>query len=1101
MSSVWNHAPNRSMVLSLRAAHFSSRSFRKGYSYSTSFRPIYPKSLDSPVNAFLCPSSSANPEPDIHGVAHDTDPSTCEFWCSSRLNLSRLNQTTSLAKNVPEPWGAIANRERDNHGAETTLSRPDLETTPAQDGTGKHQRSHQHSSVSNNRGSSKRPSNYEPTPSEYLIDTIQNTRLTSNKIHDSNWTFSGGKSKKPLMAPLTRKKRSDFRQAHRGSLQGIIADYIQYVDPVLQRWRGIDISKRPRAVLELEFALRNMPRDAYVESLASREYDISDVMAWAWVLKSRTAYEATLRIFLLEADSPVNKSKITRRIPAFIPLILLRQDINLKTFRLLLVYSLHVIIGRPVPPLDYSLNTAPNHLHNHDHTDTESLINPSMCATFVVRLLSHARRLWPEAQLPVAQALAVYLRTSKSLGTGFATKKLNMCLRLLSLPSGPRPFVSASVRQQAQFELLKAMADKHPASPVTRRGYQGMVAVQLAHKKTSAEREYAELKAPSWPPWKEATSGIDSQKGVDGIKSRAMRVMSQMREAGYPHSLWEKVTGILAGWDTDNSPTTQTRTLVRRPETLRGRAQNRNHRAIWEARIRSTRTVREAWACFLAYEKQGLPPHSTLFTAMGEKLVFKRKATKFHHGQSSSALPGDGLEVFPEPASARDWIYTPTEPPTLGDFLQRMLSNGIRPSGRFLGFLLHHAPTFRVGLDCLNCSDLTNGQLKALFTVGEEALEPDVKQQKILNELPEYLVSAFIRFLCRFAIVTKKSCNMGDITTEDAFPIITSNWAKPPQHISTLFAYTDERERPKKAWYLSLLSHAIRLLQQRDSQNPQGWIQLLAGLRSTRVLGDQSKISRHTQSVLAWHEVLQARMWLEERDIEMGSDGFQILCQSFSSAVIAGVKYPNAMEKGLKILALAAQRNPTSPGVCPQGFEDMVHLGLTTLKHQFDQLVLLDPKASSLFETLKQSLEEGTESRVVVPALVHVPSPAVLHAFVRSLGLAEDSDSLMNLLRWMSRHASALRQESDEYLNGDILMRRTLVALRIFLEGYWDRERSEPTTYDSEYTFSGTTDDHGAPIFSDPVLQEAYDIVTATEVWGPWPSDQEVWEYLTHGEQ
>ncbi|KAL2829683.1 hypothetical protein BDW59DRAFT_32573 [Aspergillus cavernicola] len=1106
MSSVWNHAPNRSMVLSLRAAHLSSRSFRKGCPYSTSFRPIYPKSLDSPTSAFLCPSSSTQSEAGLHGIGlNDADPSSCEFWCSSRLIQSRLNQPTLPLTNVPEPWGAIVNCGRENHDAESD-STTRRETKPSQDKHGKHQRLRQNSSLNKKRGGSDRSSNHEPSPSDYLIDTIQNMVL-SRDARDSNWTFSGSNSQNLLMTSLTLKQRVSFKkQSHSGSLQEIIADYIQYVDPVLQEWKSIDISSHSSAALELDDPLRSMLRDNYVACLISRGYDFTDVMAWAWVLKSNTTYEATLRIFLLGADQAVNESDFSRRIPAFIPLMLLRQDLDLKTFRLLLVYSLHIISGQAVPPLNYSFNdlsndVVSNHIYSHHQVNAEPWINPSMCATFVVRLLSHARRLWPEAQLSIAQALAVYLRTSKSLGSSFVTEKLNMCLRLLSLPSGPRPFVSASVRQQAQFELLKAMVDKHPVSPVTRRGYQGLAAVQLAHKKTSAERESAELKAPSWPPWKEAKSGIDSQKGVEGMRSRTMRVISQMREAGYPSSLWEKVTGILAGWDTDNSPTTQTRTLMRPPATLRGRAQQLNHRAIWEARIRSTRTVREAWACFLAYENQGLSPHSAIYTAMGEKLIFGRKTTKRQLHQSSLALPGDGLEVFPEPASARDWIYTPTEPPTLSEFIKRMLSHGIRPSGRFLAFLIHHTPSFRVGLDCLNCSDLTNQQLRALFTVGEGISEHDFEHQKALDGLPDYLISAFIRFLCRFAIVASHSLNLGDIPATDAFPIITGNWAKTPHHIPTLYSYTDKRERPKKAWYSKLLSHAIRLLRKRNSQSPQGWVQLLAGLRSARILGDPSRVNRHAQMVLAWHEILEALKWSEERNIEMGSDGFQILCQSFSSAVTAGVKDPDAMEKGLELLATASQKNAIHSELAPSEFEDMIHNGLTTLKSQFDRLVLLDPKTSSVFETLRLSLEKTTESPVIVPALPHVPSPAILHAFVRSLGLAEDADGLLSLLRWMSKHALTLNQASDEYLNGDMMMRRTVVAVRLFLEGYWGRQRTEPIGYESDFTFHITPRDPDVPTFSDPILQEAHEIVTATEIWGPWPSDEEVWEYLAHGEQ
>jgi hypothetical protein len=90
----------------------------------------------------------------------------------------------------------------------------------------------------------------------------------------------------------------------------------------------------------------------------------------------------------------------------------------------------------------------------------------------------------------------------------------------------------------------------------------------------------------------------------------------------------------------------------------------------------------------------------------------------------------------------------------------------------------------------------------------------------------------------------------------------------------------------------------------------------------------------------------------------------------------------------------------------------------------------------------------------------------------------------------MIQHALTLKQLSAEYTDGDKKMRRTIVAMRIFLEGYLgSRSRLRVNEY---------ANDSDPPVFADPVLQEAYDIVTASEIWGPWPSDEEVQEYLGH---
>ncbi|KAL3453572.1 hypothetical protein BJX65DRAFT_126592 [Aspergillus insuetus] len=1078
MSSAWNHASNHPMVLSLRAAHLSSRSLRKGCSYSTSFRPIYTAFIDSTTAAVLSPSSPNHPGSNIHG-----DTSSCEFWCSSRLVQPGLNRYFNPVPDVLEPRNLVAGK------CQSTRNPPHRETNSAR---------RTHGASQQNRLDAKgakaaQTSHHEPSPSEYLIDTIQNLVLSSNNGYGNHWILSS-KTRRPLNAPLTPEQRLAFRKTKNKSLQKILADYIQKFYPVLQKENDV----RPCAVAELNSAMQRMPGRDNVEYLAARGYDVKDVMAWAWVLMSDDTYQATLRILLLEADQALNCSK-TKQLPTFIPLMLLRQELDLKTFRLLLLYCLHTIIGQQIPPLNLPPGAGSNaaaSLHTNERANAGPLIDTSTCSILIVRLLSQARQLWPEAQLSITQAFAFYLRNHKSAGNSFVTEKLNMCLRLISLPSGPRPFLSAPVRQQAQFELLKAMADRTPALPVTRRGYQGLTAVQLAHKKTAAEREFAKLKTPAWPPWKEERSGMDTTKGIEGMKSRAMRVMSQMKEAGYSPSLWENVTSVLAGWDTDNSPTIQTRTLGRPPEALRGRTGNENHHALWEARIRSTRTVREAWACFMAYESRRLPPHSAVYAAMGEKLVLQRR-TKKQLGQMNNALPGDGPEVFPEPASARDWIYTPSEPPTIRQFLERMLSHGIRPSGRFLASLLHHAPTFAVGLDCLNCSDLSNNQLAALFSV--EIPKNNAEYKKALDDLPEYLVSAFARFLCRFSVVSELPVKSDtSIAIAEAFPILSGQWARAHPHTPTLYSFTDQKRRPNKIWYIRLRSHAINLLRRRNPrnpQNPQGWVQLLGGLHQTRILGDPYGLSRHTQIILAWHEILEVLKWMQERDVTIGPEGFQVICESFSSAVMAGVREPEALERALDILISMGQLNQELP--LPT-LEDLVNYGLTTLKDQFDRLVLLDPGTNSIVESLAASLDSSTDSQVTISALTHVPSPTVLHAFVRSLGHVEDSDGMLSFLRWMSRHAMTLKQTSDEHMNGDVVMRRTIVALRMFLEGYWGKRRSPPEAYDPDLAVTPTD---VVPTFSDPILQEAYDIVTATEIWGPWPSDEEVWEYLEHGKK
>jgi hypothetical protein len=921
------------------------------------------------------------------------------------------------------------------------------------------------------------------------------------------------------MTPLERRQRIRFKAEHRVSLQEITADYIYHVDRLLDQ---MGEEGNPRAVLELDVALRKVfLNKEYRKYLKARQCSVKDVVSWAWVLKSNTPYEAILRVFMLELqpDSRKKESCTVRLVPPFIPLLLLRQGLDTNAFRLILIYSLQLISGQPHPTIDPSMYATKNDtLFDRISLsgNAKPLIDPNTCATFVVRLLHHARQLWPQAQLPIVRTFAFYLTLLEPEGTGTMVSatprnvqvlagKCNTFLRLLSLPCRQSPFTSASIQQQAQFELLKAMAKNRPVLPVTRRGYQGIIAVQLAHKKTLAERQSAELKAPSWPPWKEEKLGLDTHRGIEGMKSRSMRVMSQMKEAGYAHTRWEEVSAILAGWDTDKSPTIQTRTLARPPWLLRGRVGNADHHATWEARIRATRTVREAWACFLSYRDQGLPPRGSIYTAMAEKLIYRRNAVNTNFDQTSHALPGDALETFPEPSSARDLIYVHTEPPTLGELLHQMLSEGIRPRGRFLSLLLRYAPTFKSGLEYLSCSGLSNEQIRALCTICIDSCIYDEQNQKAVHELPDHLFSAFIYFLCKFSNFDELLAR-NDGHLRDAFPIMMCGTPVARQEASTLFSYANHLVNGDEYRHPKALAHAIELLRIRSSRTPQAWVHVLSALNRDRIIGLSRKMNRNIQRVLSWYEILELAGRMEHHDIQLGLQGFHILCSGFSRAVNAGVKNPYAVEEGLGLVGDAARRGHLAHiRFAYPRFEDMVYSGLRVLKDQFDRLVLPDSRTPSLFGRGRLPSEDATVEQVPLPPLLHVPSPAALHAFVRSLGLAEDYDGLLSLLRWMSQYATILKEVADEYLNGDVMMRRTMVAMRLFLEGYREGQSWE-SLYETAQARGLRGSEHLSEVspnnveelsFSDPNLQEAYDVVTATRIWGPWPSDEEVREYYT----
>jgi hypothetical protein len=871
--------------------------------------------------------------------------------------------------------------------------------------------------------------------------------------------------------------------------------------------------------LKVNEAVEQVFNDRNLQLLSAQGHSVEDVMAWAWILKANHSYQAALRLWIYA----LQEQNATRRVPTFIILLLLRRKhLDIKAFRLLLLYSLHLIDGKPLPAIASVMGSISQGLGRELTPPLESgrsqVAAPTAMA-LVKLLLYHARHLWPAAQLSISQSFASFLIHSLTEKNASSEHKLrlsrlradyfNSCLSLLSIPSKHGPFLSASFQQRAQFELLKAMAAHRPVLPVNRRGYQAVVAVQVAHKKTAAEKQSASLKAASWPPWKEEKLGIDFQRGNEGMRSRAIQVMSQMREAGYSHTVWEEVASILAGWDTDGSPTIQTRSLTSPPGALSSPAKSRlNDPAIWVARIRATRTVREAWACFLSYQDQGLPPRMRIYYAMAEKLVFRRHAVERNSDRVSLSLPGDRLEVFPEPSSARDVIYVRNEPPSLDDLLKKMLSQGIRPTGRFLALLLRSCPSFRSGLEYLSCSALSTKQVRALCTLWPDRYDPHAMDT--IRTLPHYLFVAFIQFLCKSSKLDSIYVAGHDLRMADLFPIIMHD-PRVSSTTTTLFSNDHALGEGGQIYHPRALAHAVQLLKTLKPRYTSAWLPLLRALASPRITVKDRKMRRDLQRFLAWQEILEVLGWMTKIDVGPGMDGLLVLCNSFSHAVAAGIRDPSAVEEGFDTMREALLRRGVLPSSVPRTFEAMVHEGLRLLKTHFDRLVLPVPETSRDTEG-ESVLWGGRDVKVAqssIPPMLEVPAPAVLHGFVRALGTAEDYGGLLNLLQWMSRHAPVLKETADELTNGERMMRRTLVAVRVFLEGSWENEvlarkatggidvvsgiaTSQAPSEGQEYA----ADQDFKPTFSDAYVEEAYKIIEGTEGWGPWPTDEEVQQYL-----
>jgi hypothetical protein len=612
-----------------------------------------------------------------------------------------------------------------------------------------------------------------------------------------------------------------------------------------------------------------------------------------------------------------------------------------------------------------------------------------------VRLLRHARKQWPEsipwvASLFCSEATALFtterLCTASPRLLSDLTRFSNILLLLLSLPATMNPILAAVYQERAQFQVLQFMASRTPATTVTKLGFRSVSRNQLAHPKTIEEKEWAELKGPSWPPWKEDRTAMDEDKSYEFGASRASRILHRMYEAGYRGHLWEEMAEVYAGWDVDFSPTIQTRTSIphmssqfRNNEYLTG--------LLWAGRVRTTRTRREAWACFLAYELSDAPVNQHVYLAMFEKLYYstlKRSSRKKSqpdldevmkldedlHEAKDDLLPGDMIEVLPDPTSPLHYVYLSESIPTIKELYHRMCADNIRPSNRLLAFLLEAAPTFETCIAILETA-------KEDFDGGiDHLLSGHLGPDSSIGAVPDYLFAAFIKCLCRFGRFNRT----------------------PNEHPLPLAPKSHDRELRRNRHYL--LEYAYTLLSQHPPLYRPAWTAYMDKV----VQSGSYAVERAAKYAIIWKLVEV----MEQIDLGVDDKIFHTVCT-------------------VTMYAAQVARDTTSD----EDARNVLATGSSRLRTLFHNLVGVNmASVSSNYE----------EPNIALP---HIPSPAELHAYVRALGILRDYEGLYSFAIWLTKNCVEVTARSEAQHSGNKLLLKTLVALRAAVTGYLENGKDQ----------------------------------------------------------
>ena len=823
----------------------------------------------------------------------------------------------------------------------------------------------------------------------------------------------------------------------------------------------------------IDFSVLNYEEIGYLHKSG---YEHADVELWAKILLGEDILEAACKVHDMTVASGKNDQASEIKVaplPSFVLMSLLRRDsLSASEFRVLLITVWHHLSGimhrrrRLVQAKERSLVAS-------------AALLDSLVFEFFQQLLTRARELLPEAIVNIAALLNTYLSwfsvrenyppgfDSTSAEKSRLTFLYNRAIVLLSHPTSINPMKSSAILERAQFDTLASMVQRHPPIGLNREGWRGVIAVMLRRPKSEQDRRWAELKSAAWPPFIKPRTGLDEDLTPEDGASRAKTALRRMFEAGYSPSKWEDVATILSGWDTDQSPTIQTRSIHRvRSETTTAE--------VWAARVTATRTVLEAWACFLSCEEENGQVPQKVYEAMLEKLIYDEIRQRSEGDEESSnmsipakALPGDGKEVQAEPISPVDAVYISSKPPSAEGLFDRMLADGIEPLGQLLAMLLNSTSSLAMGVKVMqSCVKAYNGIVPKLLSV--DLLS---KEEFELSGAQPYILSSVIGFLCKpWSEEDLRALNGCGGTTS-----VVSSWQR-------------GASRP--------LLHASRLMEILKPQYRPCWNHLLSTL-SIDSLDHSSEGSTTVESgscnaILAAVTARGVIARMRTLPLELDFAGFYHLCVCLENAAIGArtLLGNKGVTKSDACINTLWNANETTASLWPVRLDK--RLQGSKEHHILDEgRSILSSGSQYLrktFQDLVRTASKDVPSALPVdgvpplPRLLAIPRPAHLHAYVRALGLLGDHEGILSLAKWMRAYNEELNASASEEFGGQRRMRNALIAMRLFLE----RPSADPTLkYRSIYLLRADGD------LVELVARE----INAVREWRPWPSLKEVEAY------
>jgi hypothetical protein len=468
------------------------------------------------------------------------------------------------------------------------------------------------------------------------------------------------------------------------------------------------------------------------------------------------------------------------------------------------------------------------------------------------------------------------------------------------------------------------------------------------------------------------------------------------------------------------------------------------------------------------------------------------------------------------------YTYTRTDPPTAHEFYKQLQDHDINLLDRCLAYLTTNAISAHAGRNYLRTALSRHPALRGLI-----GIDPAVD----IDEVPGVLFHAYVELLARLARYGK--------TVE---PMKFGTGRRKP----LMLRISDQSLAATRFNFQSGLIQAIWMLQRKRTFHRPTWnavLDALARNASYKVVhladvhdGTNLKATEipdlQFNAILAYRLMQQVLNDYQEQYLVPDPLGFLAICRATENvgiacwSILSNDYYPaqTSIDK-----SSTTDETTFMPTRVSEAKAMLAHDTPQQQVTKYFKLLVGDKSFSDFERDLLPPEHRDLASQPIfspgLPRLLAVPSPAILHAYIRALGWCGPHDSILEALNWMVEYRDELAEAAPRARNSFNVTRRAVVAARVFLERSWLPSdstepdgfalRKAPTCEDAlscEAAVDADTAEAGEESSAKPALLQRFEapasaeqikqaraLVESVPGWGGWATEEEVEAYCQNG--